>query len=118
MGVRGYSLDADQYGAAPLGEALWHAELRLNEVPFTQQSKADIYGTLRALIVDRRIELLDHPELLKELRQLELEMLPGGMARVGHPSRAGAHDDYADVVALASKQLFAMRIPMVHFGVA
>jgi hypothetical protein len=108
---------ADQYGSAPIGEALREFDLFLQEVTFTQQSKADIYGTLRTLIVDRKIELLDHSELLKELRQLELELLPGGMARVGHPSRHGAHDDYADVVALTSKQLYEMRIPGIHFGV-
>jgi hypothetical protein len=100
----------DQYGAAPIGEALWGYSLKLKEVPFTQTSKADIYGTLRTLVVNRRIELPDHADLIKELRALELELVPGGMTRIGHPSRAGAHDDYAAVVALAAMQAQAMRM--------
>jgi len=108
----------DQYGSAPIGEALVEKGLRLEEIPFTQQSKSDIYGTLRTLVVDRQIELLDHRELLKELRQLELELLPGGTARIGHPQRSGAHDDYADAVALAARQVYETKIFGIHFGIA
>jgi hypothetical protein len=63
---------ADQYGSAPIGEALREFDLFLQEVTFTQQSKADIYGTLRTLIVDRKIELRGGPHssdsLAAELR--------------------------------------------------
>lgn len=111
-------LYADQYGAAPIAESFRRDGVRLEEVPFTNSSKADMYGTLRQQIVDREIELLEHPELLKELRQLELERLPGGSIRIGHPNRAGAHDDYADVVALATKHAFEKKVVGVHFGVA
>ncbi len=96
-----FKVHGDQYGAAPIGQAMRDVDLQLEEVTFTQQSKADIYGTLRSLIVERQIALPDHPQLLKELRQLEVELMPGGNARIGHPQRGNAHDDYADAVALA-----------------
>ncbi len=56
------------------------------------------------MILDQRIELLDHEVSLKELRSLELELLPGGQSRVGHPTRAHAHDDYADAIAVAASK--------------
>jgi hypothetical protein len=108
-----YRVYCDQYGAAPISEAFKSHGMPVKEIPFTTQSKADIYGTLRTLIIDHRIELLDHPESLKELRQLEVELMPGGLVRVGHPTRAGAHDDYADVIALASYVLVGAKMPGV-----
>jgi hypothetical protein len=36
---------------------------------------------------------------LRELRALELENLPGGGTRIGHPRHG--RDDYADAIALA-----------------
>ncbi|RPJ40386.1 MAG: hypothetical protein EHM19_13765, partial [Candidatus Latescibacterota bacterium] len=87
-------LAGDQFAAEPMRYALREMGLRFREVPFTLQSKAGLYGTLRACLVDGRIELLDHKESLRELRGLEAELLPGGTARVGSGRRG--HDDYAD----------------------
>jgi hypothetical protein len=73
--------------------------LTFEERTFTNQSKGDIYATLRSRIQDGTIELLDHRDSLRELRGLELENLPGGGTRIGHPRHG--HDDYADAMALA-----------------
>jgi hypothetical protein len=97
-----YFVVGDQYGAEPLKHAFSAVGLGLEEVPFTQSSKADVLGNLRSLIVNGQIELPDHPQLIKELRALEVEALPGGQSRIGHPRRTGAHDDYACAVALAA----------------
>jgi len=91
----------DQFGAEPLKHAFQEAGIEFEEVPFTLQSKADLYANLRSHIVERRIELLDHKESLRELRGLEVELLPGGRPRIGHANRSGAHDDYAAAIALA-----------------
>ena len=91
----------DQFGAEPLKEAFGREYLTYEERTFTNQSKADIYATLRSRIMDGAIELLDHQESLKELRGLELENLPGGSIRIGHAKHGRAHDDYADSMALA-----------------
>jgi len=101
---------ADQFGAAPLADVLAGWGLRLEEVPFTSQSKQDIYGTLRSLLVDGCLELLDHRESLSELRGLEIELLPAGASRIGHGS--GGHDDYADALALAVFQAMELGVPV------
>ena len=97
----------DQFGAEPLKDAFRRSNLFFEERPFTSQSKADIYATLRTLIADGMIELLDHERSLKELRGLELELLPGGAVRIGHPRHGKARDDYADSMALAVNEVLA-----------
>jgi len=89
----------DQFGAEPLRDAFQRYGLSFQERTFTPTSKADIYATLRSRIQDGTIELLDHRDSLRELRALELENLPGGGTRIGHPRHG--HDDYADAMALA-----------------
>jgi hypothetical protein len=94
-------LKGDQFGAEPLRDAFERVGLTFEEYTFTNQSKANLYATLRTRIMDRAIELLDHPTSVRELRGLEVENLPGGGMRVRHARHARAHDDYADAIALA-----------------
>jgi hypothetical protein len=94
-----YTVLGDQFGAEPLKDAFQRHSLSYEERTFTNQSKADIYATLRSRIQDGTIELLDHEPSLRELRALELENLPGGGIRIGHPRHG--HDDFADAMALA-----------------
>jgi len=92
----------DQFASEPIRDAFLRAGMSFQEVPFTLPSKGDLYGNLRALIVDGRIELLDHKRSLRELRGLEVELLPGGNARIGHGARG--HDDFADAIALVARE--------------
>jgi hypothetical protein len=46
------------------------------------------------------VNLLDHPQLIRELKQLERQLRPGGKQRVDHPR--GVHDDHANVFAVAA----------------
>ena len=98
---RVYEVTGDQFGAEPLKDAFERYSLRYAEHTFTNQSKADLYATLRSKIMDRTVELLDHPTSIRELRGLEVENLPGGSIRVRHARHTRAHDDYADAIALA-----------------
>ena len=91
----------DQFGAEPLKDVFKRYGLSYRERTFTSGSKADIYATLRTLVTDGGIELLDHKSSLGELRGLELELLPGGALRIGHSRHGKARDDYADAIALA-----------------
>jgi hypothetical protein len=104
----------DQFGSEPIRQTFSAEGISFQEVPFTLQSKADMYGTLRSLIMDGRVELLDHRESLKELRSLEVQLLPGGHPRVGHPNRGGAHDDFADAIALAVSRAKSYMAPGVY----
>src|SRR4030095_2902201 len=60
-------------------------------------SKGDLYLRLLPLINSGRVRLLDHPQLLRELRGLERRRGWGGRDRVDH--RRGAHDDAANAAA-------------------
>ena len=95
------ALRGDQFGAEPLKDAFEKEHLKFEEYTFTNQSKADLYATLRTKIMDGTVELLDHPVSIRELRGLEIENLPGGSIRVRHARHTRAHDDYADAIALA-----------------
>lgn len=99
-----YEIHGDQFGAEPLKAVFTQHHLSYVERTFTNQSKADIYATLRSLLTDGKIELLDHEVSLRELRGLELELLPGGALRIGHPGHGKARDDFADVIALAASE--------------
>lgn len=52
------------------------------------------FGMIKGLLQSHRLVLPRHPELLKQLRGLEFEQLPGGSLRIAVPDRVG-HDDVA-----------------------
>ena len=52
------------------------------------------FGMIKGLLQSNRLVLPRDPELLKQLRGLEFEQLPGGSLRIAVPDRAG-HDDVA-----------------------
>ncbi len=54
-----------------------------------------LYVELLALVNSGKVRLLDHPELLRQLRGLERMRGRGGQDRVDH--RRGAHDDSRDL---------------------
>jgi hypothetical protein len=61
-----------------------------------------VYLELLVLVNSGRVRLLDHPELLRQLRGLERMRGRGGQDRVDH--RRGAHDDLATAAAQAIVQ--------------
>jgi hypothetical protein len=65
----------------------------------TEQDKSVFYLELEPLFAQGRIEILDHPELARELRLLDRRPRPGGKMIVDHPR--GSHDDYANSLAIA-----------------
>jgi hypothetical protein len=52
------------------------------------------FGMIKGLLQSKRLVLPRDPELLKQLRGLEFEQLPGGSMRISVPDRVG-HDDVA-----------------------
>src|SRR4029077_2522759 len=61
--------------------------------------KAEAYLEMEPVFAQGRIDLLDHPTLVRELKLLERQARPGGKARVDHPH--GGHDDHANALPLA-----------------
>ncbi len=76
----------DRYGAEWVRQAFREHGLRYYDAPWT---RAQAYLELEPLLAQEHLELLDHPELARELRWLE---------RRHHP---GAHDDHANALTLA-----------------
>jgi len=58
------------------------------------------YGKIKGLLQRGQLVLARHPELLKQLRGLQFEQLPGGSLRIEVPATAG-HDDLADALMQA-----------------
>src|SRR5260370_33545360 len=66
----------------------------------TYLDKASAYLECEPLFAQGRIQLLDHPQLARELKLLERRPRAGGRTLVHHPSHR--HDDYPNPVALAA----------------
>lgn len=69
---------------------------------FSEHDRSSIYLEMVPLINSKRAVLLDHPELLRELRGLERRRGSSGKDKVDH--RTGMHDDMANSSALAIVQ--------------
>ena len=65
----------------------------------TYLDKASAYLECEPLFAQGRIQLLDHPQLCRELKLLERRPRAGGRTLVDHPS--GGHDDHANALAVA-----------------
>lgn len=89
---RVYSTTGDNYASQFPAE-----QFRLNGIQYitSTRNRSEIYLELLPLINSERVVLLDHPELLRELRGLERKRGTSGKDRVDHSSRAGSHDDIA-----------------------
>lgn len=92
------SITADQHGYAFLRELMSARGIELRQLPFTTRSKPEIFLDLKLALSQLRLQLLDHPESLRELRMLESRRTSGGNYAIAAPR--GAHDDYACVIAL------------------
>ena len=76
--------------------------------------KSEAYLEMEPVFAQGRIDLLDHPTLVRELKLLERQARPGGKVRVDHPH--GGHDDHANALALAVYS--ATRTAVVAAGAA
>lgn len=65
-----------------------------------EKNKSALYGELLPVLCSSEIELLDNPQLLRELCGLERRTRSGGKDVIDHPP--GAHDDLANAVAGAA----------------
>ena len=92
------SITGDQFCSEPIRQGLGELGIEFNQFSFTVNSKQQIYGALRAMIMSGTIEILDDKESIEQIRSLEAVAMTGGMVRV--QASAGHRDDRATVVAL------------------
>jgi hypothetical protein len=65
----------------------------------SEKDKSAVYLEVEPYFAQGRVELLDHPQLARELKILERRPRAGGRTLVDHPR--GGHDDYANSLCLA-----------------
>ena len=111
--VRVYASEVNGVGAFPTSDlqdqlfSKHHLGTRVAPVWTDVRRKQSGFGMIKSLLGSGRLVLPLHPELLKELRALEFEQLPGGSMRIAVPERAG-HDD----LAMALMQVVSCVHPM------
>jgi hypothetical protein len=89
---------SDRYAAGWVRQAVErHGGVRYVAAEF---DRSQAYLNVEPLFAQGQIELLDHPQMIRELAMLERRPRPGGRDLVEHPR--GAHDDYANALALAA----------------
>ena len=99
--------------------------MELREYTFAPMFKKKIYFNLKKLINSQQMDLLDHEQQAKELKELVVEQSATGTIKIGHP--AGGKDDFADSLAVASflategqttgKFEFESALPVKSYGV-
>ena len=87
----------DQFSEAAIREGLQKRGIEAIYEPWTQESKAEAFGRLKAAINTRSIEIPNDAELIEELCGLEARPTPGGKYRIA--AAGSGHDDRATVVA-------------------
>jgi hypothetical protein len=89
----------DRYSGEWVRQAFREAGLAYREA---EPDKSTAYLSVEPLFSQGRIALLDHPQLVRELKQLERRPRAGGKAIVDHPAGSAHHDDHANALALAA----------------
>lgn len=92
-----HEIVTDRYAAGWVEQALKRHGIHCKHADVDRSAA---YLNLEPLLAQRRIELLDHPQMIRELELLERRPRPGGKDLVEHPR--GGHDDYINAVALAA----------------
>jgi hypothetical protein len=70
--------------------------------------KSLAYLEIEPLFTQGRVDILDHPELARELKLLERRPRAGGRTVVDHPT--GGHDDYANALAVAATRAASVHV--------
>jgi len=73
---------SDQYQLESFGQLLRIKGITIVPVTFTAKSKAQLYGNLQQLFLQRKIRLLDDYETLRELKSLERTLTEGGQVSI------------------------------------
>ena len=96
------SVFSDQHSFEALHYIALQHGFNIEEVTFSSQSKAEIYGNLQQVVNQGKLSLLDDQQTVNELKSLEKRNLQGGEVRIAAPE--GQYDDMATVVAIAVHQ--------------
>lgn len=92
-------IHGDQFCSEPIRQALAGRGVEFLQSTTLGARATQVWNSLRTLIASAKIELLDDPATISELKRLELVVTAGGNSRV---EASAGHDDRAVALALAS----------------
>ena len=110
--VRAYGLNTingDQYAAAVIQQELQKLGFIYKETTFNRQTRSRLFNNLKHLLSQRKIELLDSPDLLRQLRSLEESKETDGCIDI---RPAYGKDDLAIVAGLCAFELSELIPPL------
>ena len=90
---------ADQYSFQPLRELFAMFNLTLEEKVFNIKYKIKIYKNVKYLLENKQLDLLDHPQTIREMKGIQVEISTTGAIKIHHPP--GGKDDFIDSLAVA-----------------
>jgi hypothetical protein len=91
-------LIGDQHCYEVIRQQFLKLGIEYRQCRFSSHTRAEIFGNLKHIIILRKIELPDNPELLEQLRSLEERALDGGRIDIQPPGKL--RDDMGVVLAL------------------
>jgi hypothetical protein len=97
------SVIGDQHCFDAIEQHLLKIGIYYGHYPFSANTRPSIFGNLKHLLVQKKIELLDDPDLLRQLRNLREEKTPRGQIDVRPFGEA--RDDIAVTIAIAASEL-------------
>ncbi|HEY2352582.1 MAG TPA: terminase large subunit [Candidatus Acidoferrum sp.] len=101
------TVTGDQFYSDAVSQHLLKLGITYNLLPFGPTTRGNIFSGLKHLLVQQRIELLDDPDLLRELRSLREERTPRGVIDVRPTS---GKDDSAVALALAANEAVSHKV--------
>jgi hypothetical protein len=99
----------DQFSAQAIAQGLRMRGVRVEERPWTNESKVDAVAAVRRCLYAGRLSIPRHRELIAELVSLEQRPTAGGRPRIAAPGRA--HDDFATALMALVSDLAADNPP-------
>lgn len=95
----------DQHGGSIFKQVLIASGLSfMDYLHLNEYNNSEMYLVLRGLMDQRRIRLPNNHVAIQEVKNLELTLVAQGRVKVEAPKEKGAHDDYADAIALSAYQ--------------
>jgi hypothetical protein len=112
-----FELVGDQHCYEVIRQQFLKLGIEYRQCRFGSHTRAEIFGNLKHLVIQRKIELPDNPELLEQLRSLEERTRDGG--RIDFQAPGKMRDDFAVVLAVNCHDLSAREgiLPAPQLGV-
>jgi hypothetical protein len=115
----------DQWAGIPLEQALKKRGLsQLKSVHHTRTLSSQMYQNFKNMMLDKKLELYDHPIAegeehsahIKELLELQAETVSKYIIKVEAPNMQGKHDDYSDSLVRMVWCATTNSTRVAHFG--